>query len=312
MDQIKIYVTDDLTLDAGSIEETGEQFVTHPPDTPMIDQLFAYLDQKPEHYRDIQIQHQGVGLTALCVRWGSYLATLMDAAADPHPAISGFHKQQPAEYSFISDAEMKRMNIEISYNLYRVVQVFREQGNTRLWDLLNKAYAYLPMPHKRMPKNQEATHFIFASMATGAYVITRSERSEGSGMVKSGSNGDTRPAIRRVEREDADRFLANVLTCHAWRNTVIEDIHAGKAPTPPLKPHEQRFTKSAQLAVMREVTANMGSVLFMLDPLFDPTYSFEGLPVWPQTATAMANNFYGMSAWNWTLTGSSSPVTLYK
>ncbi len=57
MDQIRIYVTDDLTLDAGSIEETGEQFVIHPPDTPMIDQLFAYLDQKPDCYSDIQIQH---------------------------------------------------------------------------------------------------------------------------------------------------------------------------------------------------------------------------------------------------------------
>jgi hypothetical protein len=93
---------------------------------------------------------------------------------------------------------------------------------------------------------------------------------------------------------------------------MIEDIHAGKAPTPPLKPHEQRFTKSTQLAVMREVTANMGSVLFMLDPLFDPNYNYEGLPVWPQTATAMANYFYGMSAWDWSLTDSSSPVTLYE
>jgi hypothetical protein len=312
MDRIRISVTDDLTLDAGSIEETGEQFVIQPPDTPMIDQLFAYLDQKPNCSSDIQIQHQGVGFTALCVRWGSYLATLMDVAADLHPAISGFHKQQPAAYSFISDAEMKRMNIEISYNLYRVVQVFREQGNTRLWDLLNKAYTYLPMPHKRIPKNPEATKIIFASMATGAYVVTQFERGEGGGMVKSGSNGDTRPAIRRVEPEDADRFLANALACNASRNTVVEDIHAGKAPTPPLKPHEQRFTKSTQLAVMREVTANMGSVLFMLDPLFDPNYRYEGLPAWPQTATAMADYFYGMSAWDWSLTESSSPVTLYK
>jgi len=312
MNRIEIKVTDDLTLDAGVVEETENHSTVHPPETPMIDQLLAYLDKKPDCYSDIQIQHQGVGFTALCVRWGSYLATLMDDAADLHPAIPGFHKQQPQEYSFISDSEMKRMNIEISYNIYRIVQLYRERGDFRLWDLLNKAYAYLPMPHKRIPKNREATKIIFASLATGAYVVSQFEHGEGSGMYKIGSNGNTQPTIHRVGPENADRFLANALTCNAWRNTVIEDIHAGKAPTPLLQPHQGRFTRSAQLAVMREVTANMGSALFMLEPLFDPNYIYEDFPVWPQTATAIANYFYGMSAWDWSLTDSSTPVTLYK
>jgi hypothetical protein len=64
---------------------------------------------------------------------------------------------------------------------------------------------------------------------------------------------------------------------------------------------------------MREVTAKMGSVFFTIDTLFDPNYEFNDMfPVWPQTATAMANSFYGVSAWGWSMTDFSSPVTLRK
>ncbi len=77
----------------------------------MIDQLLAQLDEMPECTGDFKIEHLGVGFTALCVRWGTYLAALMDASTELHPAIPSFHKPQPEEYGFISDSEMKRMNI---------------------------------------------------------------------------------------------------------------------------------------------------------------------------------------------------------
>jgi hypothetical protein len=312
MKKIEITISDELTLDAGSIEESIEQFVVHPPSTPMIDQIIAYLDEKPERFHDLQIRHQSVAFTALCVRWGSYFATLIDENTELHPAIPGLHKEQPTEYSFISDSEMKRLNIEISFNLWRMVQIFRERDIVGLWHLLNKARDFIPMPHKQIPRDREAMNEILMALATGAFVIEQFERGEGSPMFQLGANGNTQPMIRRIEPENADRFLSNMLTCQAWRNTIIEDLHAGKTPPELLKPHQIRFTKRTQLAIFREVTANMGNAFAMMDPLFDPDYEYKALPLWPHTATALANSFYGLSVSSWSLTDVSSPVMLRK
>jgi hypothetical protein len=141
MTQIEIKITDHIVLDAGTVEETAEHFTIHPPVTPMIDQLLAQLDEMPERTGDYKIEHLRVSFTALCVRWGTYLATLMDTSTTLHPAIPSFHKRQPEKYSFISDSEMQRMNIEVSFNLFRLVQVFRERGHLGLTQLLWKAYA---------------------------------------------------------------------------------------------------------------------------------------------------------------------------
>lgn len=118
MPPIQISVTDEITLDAGTIVKTEDRFIIHPPAIAMIDQLIAYLDSQLYRYQGIQNQHLGVGFSALCIRWGSCLATLMDAAAELHPAIPGLHKPQPEAYGFIDNSEMKRLNIEISFNLY--------------------------------------------------------------------------------------------------------------------------------------------------------------------------------------------------
>jgi hypothetical protein len=311
MNHIEIKVSDELTLDAGSIEETRDQLVIHPAATPMIDQLMRYLEGKPYHYSGIQTRHMAVGFTALCVRWGSYLATLMDGETDLHPAIPGFHKEQPSEYSFISDSEMKRLNIDISYNLYRIVQFSRERGEHDLWDLLTKARDYLPMPHKQVQMNRQKVNEIYAGVATGAMVVARFESGEGGDLPGSGSNGSAEPKLRQVGPENADRVLANALTCQAWRNNIIEEIHGGKTLEEAIRPHQQRFNRQNQLALMRELTANMGGVLFTMDTLFDPDYDVRNLlPVRPQTATAMANSFYGASAWSWSVSDSSSTVTL--
>lgn len=119
--------------------------------------------------------------------------------------------------------------------------------------------------------------------------------------------------VARLHLENADRVLANALTCQAWRNTIIEEIHGGKTPDEAIQPHQQRFNRRHQLALIRDVTAKIGSVFFTMDMLFDPNYGFNDMiPVWSQTATALANSFYGISAWGWSMTDFSSPVTLRK
>ena len=71
MPPVKIRVTDEIMLDAGTVVETVDGFTSHPPATSIIDQLIAYLGDQPYHYHGAQIQHLGVGFSALCARWGS-------------------------------------------------------------------------------------------------------------------------------------------------------------------------------------------------------------------------------------------------
>jgi hypothetical protein len=204
---VEIKVTDDIVLDGGTIEETGEHFTISPPVTPMIDQLLTQLDEMPERTGDFKIEHLGVGFTALSVRWGTYLATLMDASTKLHPAIPSFHKPRPDEYGFISDSEMKRMNIEVSFNLFRLVQVFRERGHLGLTQLLWKAYAYLPMLHERVPKSREAVNLIQAAVFTGSLLVAHVERGENPGILGTEDDDSPKPTIRHIAPQVADRFL---------------------------------------------------------------------------------------------------------
>jgi len=123
MTSLTIAVEHMAPLDAGYVTETGDSFSIQPPSQPMIDQLIMYLDTMPYEYIGIQTQHLGIGMTALCLRWGAYLATLLDESAPLHPDLDGVGKRRSLLQSFITDGEMKRMKIEVSHNLYRLVQL---------------------------------------------------------------------------------------------------------------------------------------------------------------------------------------------
>jgi hypothetical protein len=207
---------------------------------------------------------------------------------------------------------MRRLNIEISYNVYRLVQVFRTRESIGLTKLLWKAYAYLPMPHKRIPKSTRETRAIFGAVFTGMHTTRLSGPSHDDHTTRAGDNGTRTSKRQRIARADADRFLANALTCQNWRATLIEDIHAGEKPPQGLRPHQQRFTRSTQLALLREVTANFGGILYAMNMLFDEYYDFHGIAPWPETATTMANSVYSLASWEWSLVDTASVVELGK
>ena len=105
-------------LDVGALVERADAWVIQPPQQPMIDQLLARLDALPNERPDRTSLHTralGIGLAALCVRWGSYFATLMDESTPLHPdaAVTGTRNDAPSR-SLITDSEMMRMNIEVS------------------------------------------------------------------------------------------------------------------------------------------------------------------------------------------------------
>ncbi len=264
----------------------------------------------PYRYIGIQAQHLGVGLAALCVRWGTYLATLMDGASELHPDLPGLSKEQPPGYSFITDAEMKRMNIEVCYNIFRVAQLYRDRGHSGFYELLSKAYTYLPMPQRAVRQNREAGLVLLAFLKHGAGILADAASSESEG--KAGTTSGSPRAITRIPPGQADRYLANIVALQAWRNTCVEDIHAGGMTVHPLKPHQQRFTAPSRRRLLRDVAANLGAVLFWFDALFAERHEFDELPRWPETASALVNTLYGVSALHWSLADSSATITLMK
>jgi hypothetical protein len=316
---LDITIPDSCQVNAGTISEGRDRYIIVSPAIPMLDQLLTHLDKAPLQYSDIQTRHLGVGLAALCVRWGSYLATLMDASSEPHPAVAGNSPAQPNHFSMITDAEMMRMNIEVSYNIARLAQIYRERGRYGFYDLLIKAHQVLPMPQKSVPRNRETTQRIGGSLLEGNVVIGGVQLKEISSLTGDEDGDDelaailARRPVRDLPMEHADRSLANTLACHAWRNTQIETIHAGHTPEPRLMPHQQRLTSHEQRSVLREIAANFGAIYSLWDELFDQDFRDNLLPIWPESAKAMANSFY--AAWaspNWSLVDASSAVTLYK
>ncbi len=290
--ELSIEVHPDLILDAGSLEETPTQWLLTPPIRPMVDQLIDYLDPLPALKTDgvVQMKCLSVGFAALCVRWGSYLATLMDEQSEPHPAVV---KAQPEGISLINDSEMRRLNIEISANAARLIAIYRERQLAGFYDLLRKAYSYLPMPQRFVPPNRHTAIVLLTHLSLGEHFPL------------------AQPTVA-VPEADADRALANMIVSNAWRNGSIEEFHAGISPSVPLKPHQQRFTRSDGQRLLRRVTMDLGVVPDLMPILFDPEHATGSFPPWPRNATALANTLYGQSGYDWSRIASAAPVVLRK
>jgi hypothetical protein len=249
----------------------------------MIDQLIMYLDTMPYEYIGIQTQHLGTGMIALCVRWSACLTTLLDESAPLHPDPDGVGKRQSLLQSFITDGEMKRMNIEVSHNLYRLVQLYRERGLQGLQILLAKAYLHLPMPQRAVRMDRELGQQLVASLMS---VRPRVH--------------DHRVATIPVEH--ADRVIANVFALWGWRNTEIENIHAGEPATHPLRPHQRRLRQLQARRLLRENSSKFGPFYLWFGTFFADTSErrnvplFHDLPAWPDTSTAPATSFLGMQS----------------
>lgn len=201
---------------------------------------------------------------------------------------------------------MQRLNIEISYNVYHLAQLLRERENIGLTKLLWKAYVYLPMPHKSTPKNVREAKIIYAAVLAGMHITRNSTQAE----VTIGGNGSRNRNAARLHARMPIAFWLTHSPARAWRATIIENIHAGRQPPQGLRPHQQRFTRNTQLAILREVTANFGSILFAMNMLFDEHYDGRGIAPWPETTTALANSIYSLAAEGWSLTDSSSVIRL--
>jgi hypothetical protein len=241
-DHLRVWVNDELVLDAGTCQEApgpdGPERTIVPPTTTLFHQVLAYLREKPDPSKRPSgsiVGREGVAAAAMVLRWGSYLAVLLDRNKPLWPDV-----HLPGT-SRISDDEIARINIEASASLAEWIDLYRaDSGGPSYTELVDRAVYYLPMPKKTTkPKVIE-----FGALAEPEFAARFVRAAE------SASVDSTR--VNRV-RGDAQRYptrlLANALINTAWRNGPIEDIHAGNFRSAPLDqrrvtPREERVLLS--------------------------------------------------------------------
>ncbi len=280
--ELMVQVKDDLVLNAGKVTVESDRYILTPPETSLFDQLWNWLAEHPRRDYGIHNYALGIGATALCFRWGTYLSVLMDEnkPIDPRAAEGNI--------SMISNREMKRINIEASYNLAFLFEKMHSNENETL-DFILRAYDWLPMPHKRIKPDWKNIRTIYAFLASYKNFVDPfyQERSE--------------QAIKHPYRA-----LANVLSVLAYRNGDIENVHAGEGAAYPLT--HRRFTFHQSRDILRGTAEHLSAAL-AAKPAWDSTLPNISEP-WPQRLAGLPYiTFY---PWDWSLDQSSASVTLLK
>ncbi|MCI0578101.1 MAG: hypothetical protein L0332_17065 [Chloroflexi bacterium] len=257
----------------------ADTFCIYPPEPSLFDQLCAWLDQCPRPTTGFNHWGLSIGATALCLRWGTYLAVLMDKAKPIDPRAS-----HPAT-SMISDEEMRRINIEASSNLACLLRL-RHQDENAFFDRLRHAYEWLPMPQRRVKRKWAPLQLILETLV---------------GIHQ--AQDITLPESVQTAVSHPYRTLANTIIHFVYRNGPIEDSHAGREPAYPL---DRRRLTDGQARQLVRYTAERLSPFVSATPLWDG--DLGDMPPWPARIA-------GLPAWRqyphgWSLTESSSQIQL--
>lgn len=255
--KLTVRVNEDLTLDAGWWEKvltdngTVKRLV-HPPETTMFEQVIDYLGSlpPPQQYPGIHIGQEAVAATAVCLRWGSYLAVLMDR----HKPLWSQARQRGL--SRIADSEMARINVESSAALERWIDIMCHDRDRYL--LLMWAARHLPMPQKSVSRDRNYAHLLALSQPEFAVMFTSQQSDR------------TRRARAEAEAHPT-RVLANALINACWRNGPIEDVHAGWSLTYPLT--KCRITPSEERTLLRTTAGRLGQGIYGFSPPADYDYA---------------------------------------
>ena len=275
-----------LILDAGACC-AGENAITIlPPPVTMFDQLLDWLSRKEAPIRAVfNAQSIGIGATALCLRWGSYLAVLLDEHKPPDPRIGS------PRISMIADSEMKRINLECSSNLERLIRMLHED-EVGCYRLLHLAQQNLPMPrfHFRQSMDpfealQPLVSSVFWKLASADY-RDRLDRAQ--------------PIVTRHPY----RVLGNSIALAAWRNGPVEDIHRGWAAGHSLD--HRRATDDQCRELMNFTSARLSVLLSRFRPWMP---SPRPTPSWPENLAGIQIS-PRFTCSSWSLTESCSVVDL--
>ena len=251
----------------------------------MFDQLSDWLSrQSAPEPAPFSSETIGIGATALCLRWGSYLAVLLDENKPLDPCVAS------PEISMVADSEMKRINIEFSSNLARLIRMLHED-EAGCYRLLHLAHQYLPMPRlqfRHCPNPFEAfqrlcSHF-FCEMA-GIDLRDRLDRA------------------RPIVTPDAYRVLGNRIALASWRNGPVEELHSGRALAYSLSYRRATDRQS------RELMSFASGHLTVLISRFRPWAQCPGsAPPWPENIAGIyISPRFTCSSWSFELDVLSCP-----
>jgi hypothetical protein len=283
---LSVPLTSSFTLEAGSVGRQGEAIVILPPPVAMFDQLSGWLyRQTPADRTGFSAAMIGIGATALCLRWGTYLAVLLDEHKPLDPRVG------LAEISMISNPEMKRINLEFSANLARLIRMLHEdEGGCHR--LLHLSYQHLAMPRLRGRRCAELLDAFYGLTSptfwnlAGADLKARMERA------------------RPIAVKYPYRILANSMALVAWRNGPVENLHCGLVSG--YSWNRRRATDRQNWELMRFTSERLAALLSR----FRPWKQDADSPVpWPENLAGIyISPYYGPSTWS--LTESCSRIDL--
>jgi len=244
---LRVRVDEDLVVDAGWWEEVLDddgavRRCVHPPERPMFEQVLDYLASVPPEpgYPGLHLGQEAVAATAVCLRWGSYLAVL----ADRDKPLWSQARQEGL--SRIADSEMARINVEASAALARWIDVMRTDWERYL--ALAWAARRLPMTRKRVQRDRSSISLLGLSVP------------EFAAMLESRAQGKWGRRARASAEAHPTRVLANAIVNACWRNGPIDDIHAGQPSTYPLT--QRRITPSEERTLVRTTAGRLAQGIF--------------------------------------------------
>ena len=185
----------------------------------------------------------------------------------------------------IADSEMKRINLEFSSNLARLIRMLHED-EAGCYRLLHLAQQHLAMPRlcvRQCAEPLDAFHLLtshdFWNLA-GADLRARIDR------------------VRPIVTQHPYRILGNSMTLAAWRNGPVESLHSGWVSGYTL--NHRRATDQQSRELMRFASDRLASVISRFRPWERCTDS----PVpWPENLAGLyISPYYSPSTWSLTET----------
>jgi hypothetical protein len=244
--RVRVRVNAELVLDAGCCLDVhgpdGLLHVVEPPRTTLFRQVLGYLDEKPDPPRPpsgSMIGREGVAAAAVALRWGSYLAVLLDREKPAWAEVDS------PSTSRISDEEMARINIEASAALAEWIDLCRTDPGRRLYErLVSRAVVYLPMPRK----SAKLEFTTFAALAQPEAAARLLELADSTKLER----------VRGDAARHPSRLFGNALLNVAWRNGPVENIHAGQFRGYPLDQRRMRPAEERELMAYASGRLAMG------------------------------------------------------
>lgn len=277
MEKIMVQVTPEFALDAGTVFEDKDSVTINAPELPLFDQLCAWLVERPSVDRaggQPKLSQVYIGATAIFMRWGTWLAALLDRNKPLDPRVD--------EYSMISDSEMRRIQIEATWNLAQLIKL-AHRDKSGFYKLCLSAHAHLPMSCEPVGASIKIKN-VLTLLYSLPGILPQAEQ-----VI----------AARRDVATDPYRVLANMLVNMAYRNTThIESLHAGCVGAYTLT--HRRIPESDEEIIMSTLSSQVYGAVKT-----SPWLSAD----WPDNLTFVRAMPF-IYPYDWSLTDSSAEITL--